>query len=52
MLSGIRYRSRVGSRECWAVFDGTTVRVVSELDIAAEDEALLEVAAELDIAVK
>lgn len=51
VYSGIRYSSRIGSQECWAIFDGTTAHVVAELDITAEDEALREIAAELDIAV-
>ncbi|MFT4136695.1 RES family NAD+ phosphorylase [Microbacterium sp.] len=49
--SGIRYSSRIGSQECWAVFDGTAVRLVSELDIGRDDEALNEVATQLDIVV-
>jgi len=51
LYSGIRYSSRIGSQECWAVFDGTAVRLVDELDIEPDDEALIEVAAEMDIAV-
>lgn len=51
VYSGIRYGSRIGSHECWAIFDGTTALVTSELDINADDAALLEVAAEMDIAV-
>lgn len=51
VYSGIRYGSRLGSQECWAIFDGTAARLLSELDITADDAALLEVAAQMDIAV-
>jgi hypothetical protein len=51
LYSGIRYGSRIGSQECWAVFDGTGVNLVDERDIDADDAALNAVAAELDIAV-
>jgi hypothetical protein len=51
LYSGIRYSSRIGSQECWAVFDGTGVRLTNEFDIEASDEALNEVAAQMDITV-
>lgn len=51
LYSGIRYSSRIGSQECWAVFDGTAVRLVDEFDIEADDPALNAVAAEMDITV-
>lgn len=51
VYGGIRYSSRIGSQECWAIFDGTTVRVLAELDITADDHALTEVAGDLDITV-
>lgn len=50
--SGIRYGSRIGSQECWAIFDGTAARLLSELDITADDPALLDVATQMDIAVQ
>ncbi|GGD76804.1 RES family NAD+ phosphorylase [Microbacterium murale] len=49
LYSGIRYSSRIGSQECWAVFDGTGVRLVDEVDIEPDDEALNAVAAEMGI---
>jgi hypothetical protein len=41
---GIRYVSRLGDFECWAIFDGTTVEVIDEVSIEADDPALREVA--------
>lgn len=49
LYSGIRYSSRIGSQECWAVFDGTGVRLVDEIDIESSDVALTEVAAAMEI---
>lgn len=41
---GIRYISRLGDHECWAIFDGTDVRLINDLSIAATDTALCEIA--------
>lgn len=37
---GLRYGSRIGSQECWAVFGGTNAQPVTEFDIVANDTAL------------
>lgn len=41
---GIRYVSRLGDFECWAIFDGTAVEVIDEMSIEPDDPALREVA--------
>ena len=41
-FSGIRYASRLGPYECWAIFDGTTAEVADEQRIG-DQEGLLEV---------
>lgn len=43
--SGIRYMSRLGDHECWAVFEGTTVRELARVPIMRSNLALQEVAA-------
>ncbi|MEA9986075.1 RES family NAD+ phosphorylase [Subtercola sp. RTI3] len=40
LYAGIRYMSRLGAFECWAVFDGTTVELLSSSTIAPADEPL------------
>lgn len=42
--SGIRYMSRLGEHECWAVFEGTTVKEASRSRILRENPAMQEVA--------
>lgn len=37
-FSGIRYASRLGPYECWAIFDGTTVEAVDEQRIEDQPE--------------
>jgi hypothetical protein len=50
LYSGIRYRSRVDdSRECWAVFEGTTVEVSSGRAIELSDPDLQAVADAWDL---
>lgn len=41
---GIRYLSRLGRHECWAIFDGTTVRQIARHTITRTDKDLLSVA--------
>lgn len=43
-FGGIRYVSRLGDYECWAIFDGTSVELVAECRIAADDPELAAVA--------
>jgi len=43
LYSGIRYLSRLGTYECWAVFDGTAITEVNRSTIELSDPALQEV---------
>lgn len=43
MYSGVRYVSRLGDHECWAIFDGTIVEEVHRSRIKLSDPALQEV---------
>lgn len=45
LYSGVRFMSRLGDYECWALFYGTPVTVVAEHTIAVDNSALSEVAA-------
>ena len=40
MYSGIRYESKLGGYECWAIFDGVRVRIVETEIVSRDDEAL------------
>lgn len=40
MYSGIRYESKLGGYECWAIFDGVRVRIVDSEIVSQDDEAL------------
>ena len=42
---GIRYVSRLGDFECWAIFDGTAVEIIDEASIELDDAELRKVAA-------
>ena len=45
LYSGVRYLSRTGDFECWAIFDGTTVLEVAPAgELSLHDEALQRVA--------
>ena len=44
LYGGIRYVSRLGDFECWAIFDGTSVELRSEAAIELTQPALLAVA--------
>lgn len=44
LYAGIRYVSRLGDFECWAVFDGAHVELDSTQNITLDDPALQEVA--------
>jgi len=33
LYSGIRYESRLGPHECWAIFDGTAVELIDQITI-------------------
>lgn len=46
---GIRYMSRLGKHECWAVFDGTDVREVARDTIHRDDPDLHHVASGWDL---
>lgn len=41
LFSGIRYESRLGPHECWAIFDGTAVGLVEEATVEVDSPALL-----------
>jgi hypothetical protein len=41
--SGIRYESKLGGYECWAIFDGTPIRVVESAIVSRDDQALVRV---------
>jgi hypothetical protein len=41
LFSGIRYESRLGPHECWAIFDGTAVGLVEEVTVEVDSPALL-----------
>lgn len=45
LYGGIRYVSRLGDYECWAIFDGTTAEVLTTTPIVADDADLVAVAA-------
>lgn len=42
--SGLRYLSRCGQHECWAIFDGSRVREISRDTISLDDADLRTVA--------
>lgn len=44
LYSGLRYESRLGPYECWAVFAGTRISVAEELSISKTNSDLLAVA--------
>ncbi len=43
--SGIRYESKLGGWECWAIFDGTRLGQAEERAVSLEDPALVSVSA-------
>ena len=43
LYSGIRYGSRLGDYECWAIFDGTTIEVVDEFTIERSTPELRQI---------
>jgi hypothetical protein len=49
--SGIRYMSRLGDHECWAIFGGTVVTLALEQTIEKRDSALERVAHEFGLTV-
>lgn len=50
--SGIRYVSKLGHYECWAVFEGTTTRLIAEHFIQPSDTALTAICQVFDLTVK
>ena len=44
VFSGLRYESKLGGYECWAIFDGTPARVLATSPVSRNDEVLLRVA--------
>lgn len=49
--AGIRYMSKVGEHECWAIFGGAEVSTIRTLPIEKSDRDLLAVAAAFDLTV-
>lgn len=47
--SGIRYVSKLGGHECWAIFDGAAIRGVGLSSISSSDAAYLAAAKDLDL---
>jgi hypothetical protein len=43
LYAGIRYVSRLGDFECWAIFDGTPVELRSAMEVEPSDPALTQV---------
>ena len=43
-FSGIRYVSRLGDHECWAIFDGSDVREVARSPISRVDSDVQQIA--------
>jgi len=52
LYSGIRYGSRLGPHECWAIFDGTTAGLIREATVEVDSPAALTVAAAFGLAVR
>lgn len=52
LYSGVRYMSKLGDWECWAIFDGTAARVLNERALDANDSALVTVAELFGLTVK
>ena len=52
LYSGIRYGSRLGPHECWAIFDGTAAGLIKEVIVEADSPALRTVAAAFGLAVR
>jgi hypothetical protein len=46
VASGIRYVSRLGNYECWAIFDGTEVETYETHSIELDDPDLQRIAQE------
>jgi len=44
LYSGIRYKSRLGDWECWAIFEETEVKIVRTQEIKRSNPDLLAVA--------
>lgn len=44
LFGGIRYVSRLGDYECWAIFDGTDVKQLTEQPIDIDNPALVAIA--------
>jgi RES domain. len=44
LFAGIRYISRLGDYECWAIFDGTEIEQLTEQRIDIDDPSLVAVA--------
>jgi hypothetical protein len=51
LYAGLRYGSRLGPYECWAIFDGTRVELADDLSIGANREALEKVAHDFGLTV-
>lgn len=51
LYSGIRYGSRLGEYECWAIFDGAIIEQVSVAAIDRSDARLLRVARDFDLSI-
>lgn len=42
--SGIRYESKLGGWECWAIFDGTPLTQAEQAAVSLEDPELVTIA--------
>ncbi len=50
--SGVRYMSKLGDYECWAVFDGADCELLDEHDIDRDDPALQQIARAFDLTIQ
>ena len=51
LYGGLRYISRLGAWECWAVFEGTDIQVVEITDIQSNDPDLLSISSLFQVVV-
>jgi hypothetical protein len=51
LYSGLRYESRLGPHECWALFSGTRIAVIEEMAISKTHTDLLAVARDYGLTV-
>lgn len=51
VYSGIRYKSRLGDWECWAIFEGTELRFGTPASIDINDSQLATIASQFDLVI-